>query len=132
MFTIMHKDLIIGAKYWILNFEDNKLSQDIGLPKGYEYMGRFCPDINKQYFVFKSLETKKDLKIYYKQDLKIYYTPGYKDKGYSSYSYIIGLKQSAILTQLVNNLSITKDIKMRRKIRDYLSFVNSLHPEILI
>ena len=61
----MHKDLIIGAKYWILNFEDNKLSQDIGLPKGYEYIGRFCPDINKQYFVFKSLETKKDLKIYY-------------------------------------------------------------------
>lgn len=124
MFTIMHKDLIIGAKYWILNFEDNKLSQDIGLPKGYEYMGRFCPDINKQYFVFKSLETKKDLKIYY--------TTGYKDKGYSSYSYIIGLKQSAIITQLVNNLTITKDIKMRRKIRDYLSFVNSLHPEILI
>ena len=120
----MHKDLIIGAKYWILNFEDNKLSQDIGLPKGYEYMGRFCPDINKQYFVFKSLETKKDLKIYY--------TTGYKDKGYLSNTYVIGSKKSAIITQLVNSLTITKDIIMRRKIRAYLSFVNSSHPEMLI
>ena len=124
MFTIMHKDLIIGAKYWILNFEDNKLSQDIGLPKGYEYMGRFCPDINKQYFVFKSLETKKDLEIYY--------TTGYNVNGYSTYTYFIGSKRSAIITQLVNILTITKDIIMRRKIRAYLYFVNSSHPEILI
>ena len=124
MFSIMHKDLIIGAKYWIVNFEDNKLSQDIGLPKGYEYMGRFCPNTNKQYFVFKSLETKKDLRIHY--------TTGYNVNGYSSYTYIIGSKRSAIIAQLVNILTITKDIKMHRKIRDYLSFVNSLHPEILI
>ena len=124
MFTIMHKDLIIGAKYWILNFEHNKLSQDIGLPKGYEYMGRFCSNTNKQYFVFKSLETKKDLEIYY--------TTGYNVNGYSTYTYFIGSKRSAIITQLVNILTITKDIIMRRKIRAYLYFVNSSHPEILI
>ena len=66
------------------------------------------------------------------KDLKIYYTTGYNVNGYSTYTYIIGSKQPTIIAQLLNILTITKDIKMRRKIRDYISFVNSLKPEILI
>lgn len=127
MFYVSNKELVIGGKIWILEFNPNFTSpEQIGLPQCYEYTGRYSNDNKESYLsLYPTDEDGDQLQIFYDEAY------GFGKSEFQTGFYLMYRKRSDIFAHLRRILA-KKGIMEAKMAKDYFRFLNKEHPEYVV
>lgn len=124
MFSITRDELVIGGNLWVIRFDPNATSlEEIGLPKQFEYAGRYSPpDGSPNYLRLYNKDKNKQFRI----DI---------DDGYSTFNtgfYLISSNKVDLFRRIarLQKSNMSSNIKYISKM--YVKFLKDQHPEYVI
>ena len=124
MFSIDNKELVIGGNIWVIKFDLNSTSLDsIGLPKMYEYTGRYSPDNGDPEFIrLYDKSTNKQFRI----NVDMSYS------GMLTGFYMLSKSRQDIFHRISRLTKYNSSADVRFIAKKYVEFLKENHPEYVI